>query len=157
VAFAQQTHRRIALEIIRIVHECEVGMRNGVRYFRANKNIADALTPGPDKDAAALEATNQLKRAVRLPYRVESRLNSVLESRYTVAQLNNALALVSSHTVQALRTELQGLQVYSETLRDRKQNQGWTEAQVATDMEASLPLPDQLESVPIPLNYVDDF
>lgn len=157
MALQEEKRRRIARELIRLVHECEVGMKQGVRYYRSMSNAAAAAPNGPDKIAAEAEATNLLKRAVRLPFRVQARMQALISGGWTTQQLDNAIGLVSSLTWSDLTAELTSLKAYSETLRDNKQNQGWTEGQIAEDIEANGVSPDPEESVPIPPAYVDDF
>lgn len=158
MSLQEEKRMRVARELIRIVHECEVGMRQGVRYFRAAQNHAAAQVPASQEETdALLEATNLLKRAVRLPFRVEARMQALVGGGWTAQQLDNAIGLVSSLSWSDLTTEVTSLKAYSETLRDNKQNQGWTEIQIAEDIEANGMDIDSEEAVPVPIGYVDDF
>ena len=158
MSLVEEKKKRVALAIIRIVHEVDEGMRMGVRLYRSAANHAASLPNGPEKNAAEAEATALLKRAARLPYRVEARiLNLINIGGWSVAQINNALALVSTETVAALQAHLDVLKTYSDVLKDNFQNQGWTESQIADDIEANRPMVDPMESVPLPVGYEDDF
>jgi len=136
--------RRMASEILRAVHECDAGMKQGVLYYR------NAVTNG---DAQAL---GLLRRAVRLPFRVESRIQNLV-TKYTASTINAALALVSSQKLSDLRAVLNPLKSYSDTLKDNYQNKGWTADQVATNVETNRANIDLDESAPIPVSYTDDF
>ena len=144
MALNEITYIRMANEILRIVHECDAGMRNGVNYYR------NALSQNNPTDAL-----NMLKRAVRLPYRVEARIQSVID-KYGVAAVNSYLAVVSNLTVADLQAELAPLKVYSDTLTSHYQNDGWTQEQIASDIEANAGTVSEDELVPIPVSYVDD-
>lgn len=143
MALTEEKNRRMAMAIIRVVHECDAGMRVGVTYYRT------ALARGD-----TVEATNLLKRAARLPYRVESRVQALV-SKYGAAAINAALALVSSHTLTTLQAELAPLKTYSDTLRTNYQS-GATLDDIAADIETNAAQVDQDEAAPIPGDYVDD-
>jgi len=140
-----EKNRRMALSIIRAVHECDAGMKQGVVYYRAA--VASGNT---------VEALELLKRAARLPYRIESRVQPLV-TKYGVANINNILAQVSNLTLADLQAELAPLKVYSDTLKDNYQNQGWTLEQIASDIETNRADIDREEAAPIPNGYVDDF
>jgi len=134
---------RMANSIIRIVHECDAGMKQGVQYYRA------AVTAGD-----AVEATAQIKRAARLPHRVQARIQPLI-TKHGNAEMNAALALVSTQTLATINAELNPLKAYSDTLKDNFRNQGWTEAQIADDIDATRADIDTDEAAPIPLGYED--
>lgn len=135
----------MALAIIRLVHECDAGMKQGVKYYR------HALQKGDTAEAADL-----LKRAARLPFRIESRVQALV-TKYGAAAINAALSQVSTLTLSDLQAELDPLKTYSDTLKDNFQNQGWTQEQIALDIEANRADIDLDEQAPIPGDYVDDF
>ena len=138
------TKERMAREVIRIVHECDAGMRQGVLYYR------NALARGE-----TVEAFNLLKRAVRLPFRIESRVQALI-TKYNTAIINANLALVSSYTLSELNAELAPLKIYSDALKAHYQNDGWTLEQIAADIELNSATIDSDESAPIPDTYIDD-
>lgn len=142
MALASEKKRRMALALIKIVHECDAGMKQGVVYYRNAQSQAEALA--------------LLKRAARLPYRVEARAQSLV-TKYGAANINAALALVSSETLETLNVELTRLKVYSDTLKAHYLNDGWTLEQIAIDIETNRADIDQDENAPIPAGYVDDF
>lgn len=138
----EEKRNRMARAIIKIVHECDAGMKNGVQYYR------NATT--------TQEATGLLKRAARLPFRVEARIQALV-TKYTAATVNVALFQVSTLTLSDLQAELASLKTYSDVLKDNFQNQGWTQEQIAADIEANRADIDQDETAPIPSGYTDDF
>lgn len=142
MALSEEKQRRMAFAIIKAVHECDAGMKQGIVYYR------NASGPG--------EALGLLKRAARLPYRIEARVLALVAT-YTKPVLNAALAEVSTHTLASLQAELDPLKAYSDTLKDNFRNQGWTDEQIAADIEANRAEIDQDESMPIPVGYVDEF
>lgn len=142
MAIAQEKSRRMATAIIKAVHECDAGMRQGVVYYR------NAVA---NNDPQALDL---LKRAARLPYRVEARVQALV-TKYGAAAVNSALAEVLPVTLSDLSAELTPLKAYSDTLKDNYQNQGWTADDVANDIEATRATIDPDESAPIPAGYVD--
>ena len=136
------------MEIVRIVHECDAGMRAGVRVWRNEVNHGNP------------NAIDFLKRAVRLPYRVEARIQDQV-TKYGASIINQALAQLAPILGQAitlgdLASELNTLKTYSDTLKDNYLNQGWTAEQVAQDIEANAAQIDLDEKAPIPPAYVDD-
>ena len=140
----QTTRERMAKRLIDVVHECDVGMRHGVAYYR------EAASRGQ-----TVEALNLLKRAARLPYRVESRAQALV-AKHGAATVNAALALVSTYTISDLQAELAPLKVYSDTLKDHYQIDGWTLDQIADDIELNASNLDSDEAAPVPVTYVDD-
>jgi len=141
MALENEKKRRMALALIRAVHECDAGMKQGVVYYR------NAQTPQ--------EALDLLKRAARLPYRIEARAQALI-NKYGAAYLNSALSLVSSYTLSDLQSELAPLKIYSDTLKSNYLA-GATLDEIAADIEANRADIDQDESAPIPAGYVDDF
>jgi len=141
---AEEKQNRMARTIIKIVHECDAGMKQGVLYYR------DALDRDP------INAFDLLKRAARLPYRIEARVQALV-TKYSASAVNTALAQVSTLTLSDLQTELAPLKVYSDTLKDNFQNQGWTQEQIATDIESNRADIDRDEAAVIPTGYADDF
>jgi len=141
----EEKNRRMALAIIKAVHECDAGMKQGVIYYRNAANRGQSL-----------EATALLKRAARLPFRVEARVQALV-TKHGASAINAVLAQVSTHTLASLQLELDPLKVYSDTLKDNFQNNGWTEEQIATDIESNRADIDQDEAAPIPVDYVDEF
>lgn len=137
----EEKRNRMARAIIKLVHECDAGMKQGVKYYRNAVNPAEKL--------------NHLKRAARLPYRVEARIQALV-TKYGAAQVNAALSQVSTLTLGDLQAELNPLKTYSDTLKDNYQSQGWTAEQIAQDIEANRADIDSDESAPIPTGYVDD-
>jgi len=135
---------RMAESILKAVHECDAGMKQGVLYYRNAVANADP------------QAIGLLRRAARLPFRVESRIQALV-TKYSAPEINAALALVSKQTLGTLRVELNTLKAYSETLRDNFQNQGWTVEQIAVDIETNRATIDADENAPIPTGYVDNF
>ena len=135
---------RMANAIIRITHECDAGMKQGVKYYRAAVMVGDAV-----------EATKQIKRAARLPYRVAARIQPLV-TKHGNAAMNAALALVSTQTLASLNAELNPLKAYSDVLKDNFRNQGWTEAQIADDIDANRADIDTDESAPVPSGYIDE-
>lgn len=142
---AEEKRNRMARAIIKVVHECDAGMKMGVRHYR------DAQVSG-----RTAEATELLKRAARLPFRIEARIQDLV-AKYSASAVNAALAQVSTLTLTDLQAELDPLKAYSDTLKDNFQNQGWTQEQIALDIETNRADIDQDESAPIPIGYVDDF
>jgi len=136
-------YRRMANAIIRLVHECDAGMKQGVVYYR------NAVAEGRD-------GLNLLKRAARLPYRREAAIQALITT-YSAATINAALALVSNLTLADLNAELTPLKIYSDTLKDHYQIDGWTLDQIATDIENNRSDIDKDEAAPLPLGYIDDF
>lgn len=139
---SEEKNRRMALSIIKAVHECDAGMKQGIKYYRAETNPTTK--------------TELLKRAARLPYRVEARVQDLV-TKHGSAAINSALSQVSTYTLTDLQNELAPLKTYSDTLKDNFQNQSWTEEQVATDIEANRLDIDTDEAAPIPVGYTDDF
>jgi len=135
--------RRMANILIKVVHECDPAMKQSIRGYRS------ALT---DPQA---NSTGELKRAARLPYRVEARVQALV-TKHGKAKINKALALVSTLTLSDLQAELAPLKVYSDTLKDHYQNDGWTLDQIADDIELNRADIDKDEIVPIPVGYEDD-
>jgi len=135
--------KRIATEMIRIVHECDAGMKQGALYYRAS-----AAAGHPD-------AFNLLKRAARLPYRVEARIQALI-TKHGAAVVNLVLASVSSYTLSDLATELAPLKVYSDQLK-ADYLAGATLDEIADDIEANRADINPDEGVPIPPAYVDEF
>jgi len=144
MALQAEKNRRMALAIIKAVHECDAGMKQGVVYYR------DSVQRGDD-----VEALNHLKRAARLPFRVEARVQALV-TKHTASVINSVLSQVSTLTLADLQAELNPLKAYSDTLKDNYQNQGWTAEQIASDIEANRANIDPDESAPIPGSYVDD-
>ena len=140
----QEKFRRVARELIRIVHECDAGMKQGVFQYRE-----EAQSGNPQR------ALGLLKRAVRLPYRVEARASEAVR-KHGAARVNAALGAISTLTLADLQAVLEPLKNYSDLLVDRYRNQGWTAAQIASDIEASSADVDADEQVRIPQGYVDD-
>ena len=155
----QTTRERMAKRLIDVVHECDVGMRHGIGYYRTaiakHANLVAAGAPQIEIDAAYTEAFNLLRRAVRLPYRVEARAQALID-KHDAATVNAALALVSSYTLANLNAELAPLKVYSDTLKDHYQIDGWTLDQIADDIELNASNLDPDEAVLSPITYVDD-
>jgi hypothetical protein len=141
MAIETEKRRRMALAVIKAVHECDAGMKQGVTYYRNSQSPTEAL--------------ELLKRAARLPYRVEARVQALV-TKYGAATVNSALALVSDVTLADLQAELAPLKTYSDVLKDNYQNNSWTLEQIAADIEANRADIDQDESAPIPVGYVDD-
>jgi len=135
----------MANAIIRIVHECDAGMKQGVVYYRSSLAAGDTVS-----------ATAHIKRAARLPYRTWARIEPLV-TKHGNAGINAALALVSSQTLTTINAELNPLKAYSDTLKDNFRNQGWTEAQIADDIDANRADIDTDEAAPIPLGYEDIF
>jgi hypothetical protein len=142
MALASEKKRRMAQALIKAVHECDAGMKQGVIYYRNAQSPAEAL--------------ELLKRAARLPYRIEARAQALV-AKYGAANVNAALATVSTLTLADLQAELDPLKAYSDTLKNHYQIGGWTKEQIAADIEANRADIDQDESAPIPGGYVDDF
>ena len=142
MALAQERQRRVAQAIIRAVHECDAGMKVGAGHYRNAQSQEEAI--------------GLLKRAARLPYRVEARV-AALVAKHGAAKINQALALVSTLTLADLQAELAPLKVYSDELKDKYQNQGWTLEQIAADIEATRADIDHDENAQIPPGYIDEF
>ena len=143
MAFSEIKQRRMATEMIRIVHECDVGMRLGAGYYRASVAVGH-----PD-------ALDLLKRAARLPYRVEARIQTMI-TKFGAPSVNGALALVSTLTLTDLQNELAPLKIYSDALKSAYLG-GATLDQIADDIEANRAEVDPDERVVIPSGYIDEF
>jgi len=141
MALASEKKRRMAQAIIRAVHECDAGMKQGVVYYR------NAQTPA--------EALELLKRAARLPYRIEARIQPLV-TKYGTATINAALALVSTETLATLNAELTPLKTYSDQLK-ANYLAGATLEEIAIDIETNRADIDYEEAAQIPPGYVDDF
>lgn len=137
-----EKNRRMALAIIRAVHECNAGMRQGVVYYRS------AIAAGNSTEALGL-----LKRAARLPFRVEARVQSLV-TKYGAAYINEALSLHGA-TIAELQNELSPLKTYSDTLKANYQA-GATADDIALDIETTAAQIDLDEAAPIPSGYVDN-
>jgi hypothetical protein len=143
MAINQIKQKRMATEMIRIVHECDAGMKQGVQYYRSS-----AAAGYPD-------AQDLLRRAARLPYRVEARIQNVINT-YGASNLNSALALVSTLTLADLAAELAPLKTYSDQIKSAYQG-GATLDEIADHIELNRADIDVDESVPVPPAYWDDF
>jgi hypothetical protein len=135
--------RRMATEMIRIVHECDVGMRLGAGYYRSS-----AAAGHPD-------ALDLLKRAARLPHRVEARIQTII-TKHGAPAVNTALSLVSTLTLSDLQAELAPLKTYSDGLKTAYLG-GATLDEIADDIEANRAEVDPDERVAIPSGYTDEF
>ena len=129
--------------MIRIVHECDVGMRLGVGYYRSS---ASAGRP---------DALDLLKRAARLPYRVEARIQEIV-TKFGAAAVNAQLALVSGLSLADLQAELAPLKIYSDQIRTLYLG-GATLDEIADHIEANRAMIDPDEAVRIPTGYIDEF
>lgn len=132
-----------ALKLIRLALECEAGMNNGVNYWR---NAVAAGDP---------DAFETLKRAARLPYRITSRLQESINT-YTQPVIVTWLADNNLPSLAQINTKLQPLRDYSDLLVDRYKNQGWTEDQIADDIQATMEAID-LEQFAPEAGYTDTF
>jgi hypothetical protein len=141
--FNEIKQRRMATEMIRVVHECDVGMRLGAGYYRSS-----AASGRPD-------AEDLLKRAARLPYRVEARIAKAIAT-YGIPALDSALALVSGLTMTDLAIELAPLKIYSDQIKTARQG-GATLDEIADHIEANRAEVDPDERVAIPSGYTDEF
>lgn len=131
-----------ALRIIRLIIECDAGMKRGVQYWRAS-----VASGNP-------QAFELLQRAVRLPYRIQNRVQNAV-NRFTAPTVNTWLSDNNLPSLTQLQTQLQPFLDYSDLLRDRYQNQGWTEEQIAQDIEANREDIDP-EEFPWEETYTDD-
>lgn len=142
MALQEEKGNRMARAIIKIVHECDAGMKQGVAYYR------NAHSPE--------EAFGQLQRAVRLPYRIEARVQELV-TKHGASVINSVLAQVATVKLADLQAELAPLKTYSDVLKNHYQIDGWTQEQIAVDIETNRADIDQDESAPIPVGYTDDF
>ena len=142
--FLEIKQKRMAVAMLDHVHNCDAAMKVSVGYYRNSLNNGD--TSG---------ATGHIKRAARLPYRVEARIQAMV-AKHGAAYIDAALTRISDLRLADLAAELAPLKVYSDTLKDNFQNQGWTEEQIANDIEANRADVDRDEVVPIPVGYEDD-
>jgi len=160
MSLQSEKFRRMGNNLIRVVHECNAGMRQGATYYRNAQARADATTDPAEKAYWETEALNLLRRAARLPYRVEARFLALLQSNggpYTMAQINSMLAITGTGIVAAdLNAELTPLKAFSDTLKTAYQG-GATLSEIADLIDANAEQIGQEESIPIPGNYVDDF
>lgn len=148
--------RRIAARMRALVHECDAGMKQGVVYYRNAIAARDRAIAAGDSALAAqldIEATALLKRAARLPYQREARIQAMITT-YTAATLNAALAQLGAIRLSDLATELAPLKTYSDGLSVAYQG-GATLEQIAQDIETNRASIDVDESVPIPVGYED--
>ena len=131
-----------AAKIITMVLTCDAAMKRGVFYWR---------------QAVAQEnpqAFEYLQRAARLPYRLQNRIQEGI-NRFGASTINQWLSDNQLPSLGQLATQLQPYLDYSDLLRDRYQNQGWTEEQIATDIETNREDID-LEDFPLSAGYTDD-
>jgi len=136
-------NRRMAMEMIRIVHECDAGMRQGVEYYRVS-----ARDGRPD-------ATGLLARSARLPYRVEARIQAAVD-KFGAPAINAALALVSNLTLADLGAELNPLKIYSDQISAARAS-GVTLDEIADHIKLNRAPIDRDEVLPVPPAYEDAF
>lgn len=131
-----------ALKLLKLILECDAGMKQGIVYYRT------AVANGSP------QALELLKRAVRLPYRIEARVQDAI-TKYGQATVNGWLTDNNCPNLATLQTMLAPYKTYSDTLKNNYQVLGWTEDQIASDIETNRENIDQ-EAFPIPPAYVDD-
>lgn len=132
-----------AAKIMTLVLYCDANMKEGVAIWRERVAAGDP------------QAFEWLQRAVRFPYRIQARIQDVV-NRYTAPVVNQWLTDNNCPTLGTIATYLQPYLDYSDLLKDRYQLQGWTEEQIATDIETNREDIDP-ENIPIPGTYTDDF
>jgi len=134
--------RQRAAKIMNFILTCDAAMKVAVGDWRT------AVAQGNP------EAFDFLQRAVRWPYRIQSRIQDAVD-RYGAPTVNQWLSDNNCPSLGQIQTYLQPLLDYSDLLRDRYQLQGWTEEQIATDIETTREDLDP-EQLPWPGTYTDD-
>lgn len=130
-----------AAKLVRMVVTIEASMRNGINYYRIAVSNDDP------------QALGVLKRAVRLPYRIEDRIQHAIDI-YGLSVIDGYLSEINGPTISQLRAILQPYKDYSDQLASDYTNTIKTESQIATDIELNCEQIDT-EEFPISPGYTD--
>jgi len=166
MALAAEKRRRIALLIIKIVHDCPADMRAIVSAYRnsiiVKKSLESRLTKSASTeeivtlnaaiDNAKSKIRSDIIAAVGRPYAVSARVQAAI-SLHGAQVIRDSLASVSPITVVEIMAELNALKSYTDVLRGHYRNDGWTLEQLANDIDTSLAPVDSDEQLPLPVDY----